>query len=109
MAVLLAARGEGGFMSTLLREPGLIYQVRYDKAPLELVANSERFFPKQWITADGCDVTDEFMDYVRPLIGEDWPSVPVVNGRQRFAQLKPVFADKKLPEYELQAFRKKNN
>jgi 6-phosphofructokinase 1 len=25
----------GGYMSTILREPGMIYQVRYDKVPLE--------------------------------------------------------------------------
>jgi 6-phosphofructokinase 1 len=106
-AVLLAAEGQGGYMSTLLRDPGMIYQVRYDKAPLELVANSERFFPKNWLTADGSDVTDEFLAYVRPLVGEDWPSVPVINGRQRFTQFKPVFAEKKLPAYELEAFRKK--
>ncbi len=106
-AVLLAVEGLGGYMSTLLREPGMIYQVRYDKAPLELVANSERFFPKSWLSADGSDVTDEFLDYVRPLVGEDWPSVPMINGRQRFTQFKPVFADKKLPAYELEAFRKK--
>lgn len=106
-AVLLAVEGLGGYMSTLLREPSMIYQVRYDKAPLELVANSERFFPKSWLSADGSDVTDEFLDYVRPLVGEDWPSVPMINGRQRFTQFKPVFADKKLPAYELEAFRKK--
>ncbi len=106
-AVLLAVEGQGGYMSTLLREPGMIYQVRYDKAPLELVANSERFFPKNWLSADGSDVTDEFLDYVRPLVGEDWPSVPMINGRQRFTQFKPVFAEKKLPAYELEAFRKK--
>jgi len=106
-AVLLAVEGQGGYMSTILREPGIIYQVRYDKAPLELVANSERFFPANWITPDGCDVTDEFVAYARPLIGEDWVSVPVVNGRQRFSRLKPVFAEKKLPAYELEAAKKK--
>lgn len=106
-AVELAAAGEGGYMSTILRDPGLIYQVRYDKAPLELVANSERFFPKEWLTADKSDVTDDFVRYARPLVGEDWPSVPMINGRQRFAQLKPVFADKLLPAYELEAVRKK--
>lgn len=57
-AVLLAVEGEGGYMSTILREPGLIYSVRYDKAPLEKVANSERTFPAEWITADGTDVSD---------------------------------------------------
>ena len=106
-AVLLAVNGENGFMSTILREPGCIYQVRYDKAPLELVANSERTFPSQWISADKADVTDEFLDYVRPLIGEDFPSVPTVNGRQRFACLKLIFAQKKLANYIPEADRPK--
>ena len=105
-AVLLAVNEENGFMSTILREPGMIYQVRYDKAPLELVANSERTFPEAWITPDKADVTDDFLAYVRPLVGEDFPSVPVVDGRQRFARLEPVFAAKKLPAYVPQADRK---
>ncbi len=104
-AVLLGAEGQGGFMSTILRNDGLIYEVRYDKAPLELVANSERTFPAEWITKDGTDVSDEFVAYARPLIGEDWPSVPVIDGRQRFARLKPVFASQKLPAYIPQADR----
>jgi 6-phosphofructokinase 1 len=104
-AVLLGAEGQGGFMSTILRNDGLIYEVRYDKAPLELVANSERTFPAEWITKDGTDVSDEFVAYARPLIGEDWPSVPIIDGRQRFARLKPVFADQKLPAYIPQADR----
>ncbi|MDD3885911.1 MAG: diphosphate--fructose-6-phosphate 1-phosphotransferase [Victivallaceae bacterium] len=106
-AVLLAVNGENGFMSTILRESGLIYQVRYDKAPLELVANSERTFPAAWITPDKTDVTDEFLAYARPLIGEDFPSVPLIDGRQRFARLSPVFASKKLPDYTPEAYRKK--
>lgn len=106
-AVLLAMEGQGGHMSTILREPGLIYQVRYDKVPLDLVANSERFFPSSWISKDLTDVTDEFVAYARPLIGEDWASVPAINGRQRFARLKPVFAEKRLPAYELEASKKK--
>ena len=105
-AVLLAVNGENGFMSTILREPGMIYSVRYDKAPLELVANSERTFPEAWISSDRADVTDDFLAYVRPLVGEDFPCVPVVDGRQRFARLDPVFAEKKLPAYIPQADRK---
>ncbi len=104
-AVLLAVDGENGFMSTILREPGCIYQVRYDKVPLERVANSERTFPSEWISTDKADVTDDFLNYVRPLVGEDFPSVPTVNGRQRFACLKPVFAQKKLPDYIPEASR----
>jgi 6-phosphofructokinase 1 len=98
-AVLLAVGGQGGFMSTILREPGMIYQVRYGQAPLELVANSERFFPKEWITPCKSDVTEDFVNYCRPLVGEDWPSVPMINGRQRFTHLEMKFADTKLPAY----------
>ena len=103
---VLIARDEGnGWMATILREPGLIYSVRYDKVPLETVANSERFFPKQWIAPSRTDVTDAFLQYARPLVGEDWVSVPMINGRQRFARLKPIFVERKLPPFVPQADR----
>ncbi|MCL4691188.1 MAG: diphosphate--fructose-6-phosphate 1-phosphotransferase [Candidatus Hydrogenedentes bacterium] len=105
-AALIAESGENGWMATILREPGPIYNVRYDKVPLEKVANSERTFPKEWLAPSKIDVTDEFVRYAKPLIGEDWASVPVVNGRQRFTRFKPLFAEKKLPEYTLEALRK---
>ncbi|MCC6490008.1 MAG: diphosphate--fructose-6-phosphate 1-phosphotransferase [Candidatus Hydrogenedentes bacterium] len=105
-AVLIAKDDGNGWMATILREPGPIYNVRYDKVPLEKVANSERTFPQEWLTASKVDVTDDFVNYARPLIGEDWASVPVINGRQRFTRFKPVFADKKLPAYVLQGLRK---
>jgi len=104
-AALIAAEEGSGFMSTILRQPGSIYNVYYDKVPLELVANSERTFPAAWISANGSDVTDDFVRYARPLIGDDWPSIPLVDGRQRFARLQPIMAEQKLPAYELQAVR----
>jgi 6-phosphofructokinase 1 len=93
-AVVIAVEHGTGFMSTLLRRTGILYNVDYDKVPLEAVANSERAFPKEWIAKSGTDVTDDFVRYARPLIGEDWVSVPLVGGRQRFAQLKRIFAKK---------------
>jgi ATP-dependent phosphofructokinase / diphosphate-dependent phosphofructokinase len=105
-AVQIAVEDGSGYMSTLLRESGPIYHVRYDKVPLELVANSERTFPKQWITANRIDVTDEFIAYARPLIGEHWPAVPLVNGLQRFARLERIMAAQQLPAYVPQAHRK---
>ncbi|HUV93691.1 MAG TPA: diphosphate--fructose-6-phosphate 1-phosphotransferase [Anaerolineae bacterium] len=104
-AVLLAVEGESGYMATILRNPGPIYGVRYDKVPLDVVANSERAFPEAWLAPSRTDVTDDFLAYARPLIGEDWPSIPLVDGRQRFARLEPIFADKCLPEYVPQAYR----
>lgn len=106
LAAHLAARGESGFMSTLLRNPGPIYSVRYDKAPLAQVANSERTFPKEWIAPSGYDVTDDFLHYARPLVGEDMVSLPMIDGRQRLAKIEKKYADKKLPAYVPQADRK---
>jgi 6-phosphofructokinase 1 len=105
-AAELAANGTSGYMATILRAAGPIYNVRYDQVPLAEVANSERAFPSGWISADGTDVTDDFLCYARPLIGDDWPSIPLVDGRVRLARLKPVFADQKLPKYIPQADRK---
>ena len=105
-AVEIALHDGNGWMATILREPGFIYNVRYDKVPLEKVALSERTFPEKWISKNRYDVTDEFLEYARPLVGEDWPSVPMINGRQRFARLNRKFADKKLPIYKLEAYQK---
>jgi hypothetical protein len=92
-------------MATILRDPGPIYHVRYDKVPLADVAASERSFPAAWIEKNGNDVTDEFVRYAQPLVGEDMISLPLVNGRQRLARLAPIFADQKLPKYVPQADR----
>jgi 6-phosphofructokinase len=105
-AVDIAMNHGNGFMATLLRDPGFIYNVRYDKVPLAKVALSERTFPKKWIAENRIDVTDEFLDYVRPLVGEDWVSVPLVNGLPRFARFRQVFAEKKLPAYVPETFSK---
>jgi 6-phosphofructokinase len=105
MAALLAARGEGGFMSTILRDPGPIYHVRYDKAPLVEVANSERTFRADWITPDGRDVTDDFVRYAQPLVGEDMISLPLVAGRQRLTRFQPIYAQQQLASYVPQADR----
>ena len=106
-AVEIARKDGNGWMSTILRDStGTSYNVRFDKVPLEKVANSERFFPKSWIAPNRIDVTDEFLAYARPLIGNDWVSVPLVDGLARFARIAKVFAPKKLPVYVPQTYRK---
>ncbi len=104
-AVEIAMKDGNGWMSTILREAGFIYNVKFDKVPLEKVALSERKFPEHWLAADRTDVTDEFLNYARPLLGEDWVSVPVINGIQRFTNFKPVFAEKKLHRYIPEGYR----
>jgi 6-phosphofructokinase 1 len=106
-AVEIAVNDGNGWMATILRDPGFIYNVKYDKVALEKVALSERTFPEKWISKNRYDVSDEFVAYARPLIGEDWPSVPMINGRQRFARLEMKFAEKKLSKYLPEAYEKK--
>lgn len=104
-ALELAVAGQRGVMATILREPGPLYSVRYDAVPLEVVANSERTFPRAWMTPDGRDVTNDFLRYARPLIGDDMVTLPMVDGRQRLARLRPLFADQRLTKYIPQAHR----
>lgn len=101
------ARTDGaGWMGTILREPGDEYRVRYDKVPLAQVANSERTFPREWIADSRHDVTDDFVEYAQPLIGDEWPDVPLVGGLQRFARFAPIFAEKKCGAYAPESHRK---
>jgi 6-phosphofructokinase 1 len=105
-AVEIAMEEGGGYMSTILRKPGKGYSVYYDKVGLELVANSERTFPKEWMGEGNTDVTDDFIEYAMPLIGKDWVRVPLENNIMRFTRFKPIFADKKLAEYVPAAYER---
>jgi ATP-dependent phosphofructokinase / diphosphate-dependent phosphofructokinase len=106
LAAVLAATGQSGFMSTILRNPGPIYNARYDKVPLAEVANSERTFPAAWISKTGYDVTDDFVRYAKPLVGEDMLTMPMVDGRFRLTRFQSIYAKQKLPPYVPQADRK---
>ena len=59
--------------------------------PLTSVANAEKKVPLEWITPDGNFVTEEFFDYVLPLIQGE-PERPKVCGLPRFAHLRKVQA-----------------
>jgi len=94
------ALGEGtGWMATILREPGAVYKAYYDKAPLLQVANSTRHLPAAWIAPGGTDVTDDFIRYAQPLIGDGWPDVEIENNLQRYARLDVTLIEKKCPAY----------
>ncbi len=104
-AVEIALKFGGGYMSTILRAPGKAYRAVYDKVPLDVVANSERFFPKNWIAANRYDVTDDFVRYAQPLIGTEWAQVPLENGLPRFTRFQSIYAPQKCAAYVPQAYR----
>jgi 6-phosphofructokinase 1 len=107
-AVEVARNDGNGWMASILRDrSAAAYSVRYDKVSLEQVANSERLFPQDWIASSRTDVTDDFIAYAMPLIGDDWVSVPMVRGLPRFARINLSLAPRKLPEYVPQTYRGK--
>lgn len=66
--VRLANEGRTGVMSTLIRVSDEPYEVRYDEGDIAQIANQEKKIPREWITQDGSDVTEEMERYLRPLI-----------------------------------------
>jgi ATP-dependent phosphofructokinase / diphosphate-dependent phosphofructokinase len=74
---------------------------------LEKVAAADRSFPKEWISKNGYDVTDDFIRYAKPLVGEDMVTLPMIDGRQRLTRFQKVYAEQKLPKYVPQGDRKK--
>jgi 6-phosphofructokinase len=104
-AVRIAVADGTGFMATIRRVADAPYTVAYEAAPLAEMANSERRFPAGWIAASGVDVTDAFLDYARPLIGDGWLEIPLEGGLPRFARIAPIFVPKACPAYVPEAQR----
>jgi 6-phosphofructokinase 1 len=73
-AVRLAARGVSGVMVSLERAQGQGYSVRTGTARLDVVANAQRRLPAQFINAAGNGLTEAFVDYAAPLIGDPLPT-----------------------------------
>ena len=44
------------------------YSVKIVENPVSEIANVERVVPDSYISENGCDVTEEYMRYARPLI-----------------------------------------
>ena len=72
-AVRLAADGVSGVMVSLERQPGEAYSVKTGTAPLNVVANTQRRLPDEFINSRGNGLTDAFVRYAEPLIGEPLP------------------------------------
>ncbi len=59
--------------SVVIRRPVLDYSVDYDLVPLEKVAGKTRHMPDNFINEDGNGVTQDFLNYCRPLLGGGLP------------------------------------
>jgi 6-phosphofructokinase 1 len=98
-AVSIALQDGTGWMATILRRSGEEYEVWYDKVRLEVVANTARNLPLHWIADNRVDVTDDFVRYALPLVGNGNPDIRIENGFQRFAKIRREFVPRKTKEY----------
>lgn len=79
VAVDAAVSGETGVFSTIKRTCNSPYCVEYSTEDVHTIANSVKSVPREWINAEGNYVTEEFLEYVRPLV-VGIPQVPYRNG-----------------------------
>lgn len=68
VAVKAAEDGQTGVFATLHRISNKPYCVKYDTEKVEVVANQEKLVPREWINAEGNDVTEDMVRYLKPLI-----------------------------------------
>lgn len=88
-AVKKAIDGETDKMIAFRRKPGETYEIEYVAEPLSSAANAEKRIPAEWITADGTNLTDDFVAYALPLIAGE-PKRRLKNGLPVYANLKNI-------------------
>ncbi|MDI5883407.1 6-phosphofructokinase [Cobetia amphilecti] len=100
-AVEMALAGKNAVMPAIRRlGDGADYAWDIIEAPLEQIANHEKFMPLEFITEDGFYITDACREYLSPLIqGEDFP--PFVNGLPAVARLTLAKVEKKLTPFTI--------
>ena len=79
-AVRAAAAGESGKMVALMREPGDGYAVRTELVDVREVMLHERKMPDEFINERGNGVTEAFVRWCEPLIGEPLPRLISLRG-----------------------------
>lgn len=85
--VKAALNGASGKMVAFERLDGDDYQIDYVLKDVNVICNQEKCVPTAWITADGSNVTEDFIRYARPLIQGE-VTVPTEDGVPKFAYRK---------------------
>lgn len=72
-ALKAAMEGQGGVMIGFIRKAGEggEYRIRAERIPIEKVMLHEKVIPESFINERGNDVTREFVEWCRPLIGPE--------------------------------------
>ena len=82
-----ALLGKTSVMVTFHRTAGAPYTLTLGTEDVNLICNEEKCIPREWISTDGCDITEALAAYIRPLIqGNAVP--PMKDGLPDFLYLK---------------------
>jgi 6-phosphofructokinase 1 len=66
-------------MVTLEREKAKKYRCTVGEAPLESIAIAEKLLPAEYINTKGNFVTEAFLEYCRPVVGDPIRTFPVLS------------------------------
>lgn len=83
-ALKYSMTGESGFMIGMQRVSNTPYKSEAFALHTSKVANNIKYFPKEWINAEGNNVTKEAYEYTLPLIQGE-PKVQYENGLPKYA------------------------
>lgn len=92
-AVKAADEGDSGKMVVIQRLSDDPYQSGTEVKDVHKIANDEKLVPREWMNEDADYVTDEFVNYVRPLIQGDVSPV-MVDGIPRHLYPNPMTEEK---------------
>ena len=85
--VQTALKGTTGMMIAFHRTDDADYHITYAPEDVNLICNQEKTVPLDWITGNGSDIGQQFIDYALPLI-QGSVKVPEEGGLPRFAYRK---------------------
>jgi len=82
-----ALAGETGKMISFIRKSDAPYEMTCGTADVNIICNKEKTVPVEWITNDGSDIGNPFIEYAQPLV-QGSVDVPMKEGLPNFAYRK---------------------
>lgn len=97
VAVKAAVEGESGVFSTLRRTSNKPYTIEYYTERVSVAANAEKTVPLEWISQSGNDVTQDMVEYLKPLV-RGVPQIPYRDGLPDYVNVS--YLDTKKQKYK---------
>jgi len=72
-AVKAALAGKTAVMVGLVRKEGEAYEIETPLIPIDQVMLHERKLPDEYISEDGFDITEAYLNWLKPILGEEMP------------------------------------